>query len=79
MVVLIWGPQKIPDLARSLGRARREFEDASRGLSDGASSNRLEERSSDSLVEIAQRLGISTKGKTRQQISDEIVRSAQRN
>ncbi len=30
----------------------------------------------DSLVETAHRLGINTEGKTRQQISDEIVRNA---
>jgi hypothetical protein len=33
---------------------------------------------SDSLIDTAQKLGISTQGKTRQEISDEIVRLAQK-
>jgi sec-independent protein translocase protein TatA len=76
IVVLIWGPQKIPDLARSLGRARREFEQASRGMSDPINAGRTETTAQEPLVEVAQKLGINTQGKTRQEISDEIVKSA---
>jgi sec-independent protein translocase protein TatA len=76
IVVLIWGPQKIPEVARSLGRARREFEEASRGISDPSRSLRMRDAPSDSLIEIAQKLGIATQGKTKQEISDEIVRTA---
>jgi sec-independent protein translocase protein TatA len=76
VVVLIWGPQKIPDLARSLGRARREFEEASRGISEPSSRGRADGTTQEPLVEVAQRLGINTQGKTRQEISDEIVKSA---
>ena len=32
--VLLFGSNKIPELARSLGKARREFDAASRGLAD---------------------------------------------
>jgi sec-independent protein translocase protein TatA len=75
-VVLIWGPSKIPELARSLGRARREFDDASRGLVQQASTPTATPSSPDSLVDTAHRLGINTEGKTRQEISDEIVKNA---
>jgi sec-independent protein translocase protein TatA len=75
-VVLIWGPSKIPELARSLGRARREFDDASRGLVQQVSTPTPSSSTPDSLVETAHRLGINTEGKTRQEISDEIVRNA---
>ena len=79
VVLLIWGPQKIPELARSLGRARREFDDASRGLVSQATTNSTSTTPTpDSLVETAQKLGIATQGKTRQEISDEIVRRAQK-
>jgi sec-independent protein translocase protein TatA len=74
-VLLIWGPKKIPELARSLGRVRKDFHDASREptLSSGTDSV-----PGDELIATANKLGISTQGKSRQQISDEIVRLAQR-
>jgi len=77
VVVLIWGPQKIPDLARSLGSARREFDEASKGIAKGTPAGpATTTQTSDSLVEVAQRLGINTQGKTRQEIQDEIVKAA---
>jgi sec-independent protein translocase protein TatA len=76
IVVLIWGPQKIPDLARSLGRARREFDQASKGLSEPNTNISAETPTQEPLVDVAKRLGINTQGKTRQEISDEIVKSA---
>lgn len=75
VAILIWGPKKIPDLARALGQARGEFEKASRDYT------RLPERepeptSDDMLIETARKLGISTEGKTKEQISQEIVEKA---
>ncbi|MEM2876147.1 MAG: twin-arginine translocase TatA/TatE family subunit [Candidatus Bathyarchaeia archaeon] len=76
IVIFLWGPSKIPELARSLGRAKGEFERASKEFEEAA---KLElERSSksseeDSLIEAAKKLGISTEGKTKEQISQEIV------
>ena len=75
VVVLMSGPQKIPDLARSLGRARREFDEASRGLEPTANP-RTTTATPEPIVDVAQKLGINTEGKTRQEISDEIVRLA---
>lgn len=77
-VILIWGPQKIPELARSIGRARKEFDDASKGLTNPTSGAQPATSSSDQLLDTAQRLGINTVGKTRQEISDEIVKSAKK-
>ncbi len=78
VVIFVWGPNKIPEIARGIGRARREFDEASRGLtSTSTTSPRIESASSDPLIDTAQKLGISTSGRTRQEISDEIVRTAQ--
>ena len=68
VVVLMWGPKKIPELARSIGLARKEFTSASTGSKPEESV-----ASKDALIEVARKLGISTKGKTRDQISTEIV------
>ncbi len=77
-VIFIWGPSKLPEIAKSLGKARKEFEEASKGLmSPSPSSPRVEQAVSDPLIDVAQKLGIDTQGKTRQEISDAIVRAAQ--
>ncbi len=76
VVVFIWGPNKIPEIARSLGRARKEFEEASRGLNPATNIPRVEAVTYDPLVDTATRLGITTAGKTRQELSDEIVKLA---
>jgi sec-independent protein translocase protein TatA len=77
IVIFLWGPQKIPDLARALGRARKEFDDASKEVSttiSGSSAMVTPDMTADqALVEAASKLGISTLGKTRAQISQEIV------
>jgi sec-independent protein translocase protein TatA len=78
VVIFIWGPNKIPEIAKGLGRARREFDEASKGLTSGSTIlPRIDASASDPLTDTAQKLGINTTGKTRQEISDEIVRVAQ--
>jgi sec-independent protein translocase protein TatA len=88
IVIFLWGPQKIPDLAKAIGRARREFEEASHevggsisGIGSGVSSAPARAVAPDmsgdqALVEAARGLGITTEGKTRAQISQEIVAKA---
>lgn len=79
VVIFVWGPGKLPEVARSLGRARKEFEEASRGLTSTTSPAPKLEAVPDPLIEVAQKLGISTEGKTRKEISDEIVKAAKTN
>jgi len=86
IVIFLWGPQKIPDLAKALGRARREFDQASKEFAASATTapaaatataTVTPDMSADqALVEAARGLGISTEGKTRAQISQEIVAKA---
>lgn len=84
VALFLWGPQKIPELARALGRARREFDEASREMNDAmagktpqtspAPQTMAPEKTGDQiLLETARQLGISTEGKTREQISQEII------
>ncbi len=79
VVIFLWGPAKIPELARALGRAKKEFDTASKEVGDTFSTatqptQQAPSKSGDQiLLETAQQLGIVTEGKTREQISQEIV------
>jgi sec-independent protein translocase protein TatA len=76
VVVFLWGPAKIPELARSLGRAKKEFDAASKEMGDtftSAANSPRPKTGDELLVDTARQLGISTEGKTRDQISQEIV------
>jgi sec-independent protein translocase protein TatA len=89
VVVLLWGPKKIPEFARSIGLARKEFDNAKKeaqnmgtAIITGAStqgSSSPTTTADDQLIETAHRLGIVTEGKTSQQISEEIVARAKNN
>jgi len=83
VAIFLWGPQKIPELARALGRARKEFEEGSKELegsltgNSASAPNPVTPKTGDQmLLETARQLGISTEGKTREQISAEIVTKA---
>ncbi len=80
IVIFLWGPQKIPDIARALGRAKKEFDDASKEMGNsvsGTSARMTPDMTADqALVQAAGGLGITTEGKTRAQISQEIVERA---
>lgn len=80
VVVILWGPAKIPEFAKALGRAKGEFNKASKEFEDAANAppstaqaTATTRLSDDLLIETAKKLGISTEGKTRDQISKEIV------
>lgn len=84
LVFLLWGPQKIPQLARALGEARREFNKASKESKQLASevvrpakpAQPSPELSEDqTLIEIAKKLGVETEGKTRDQLLNEILQT----
>lgn len=68
IVVFMFGASKIPQLARSLGQARREFDNASKGITSTNSS-----MESDPLILAAQKEGIDTTGKTREQIASDLA------
>jgi len=90
VVIFLWGPQKIPELARGLGRAKgefdkatKEFDAASKQVASTPSSTApqatpvFQEKTGDQmLMETARALGIETAGKSREQISQEIVSKA---
>lgn len=86
IVFLMYGPKKIPELARSIGLARKEFNDASKvaqgepiatAAPAAAPAAAAAPTTGDALLDTAKKLGINTEGKTRDEISAEIVTKAQ--
>ncbi len=75
IVIILWGPAKIPEFAKALGRAKGEFSKASKEFKDAAIAP--EDKSGlkgkdEVLMETAHNMGISTVGKTREQLTSEI-------
>jgi TatA/E family protein of Tat protein translocase len=68
IVLFLFGASKIPGFARALGQARREFDLGSKGVSTSS----ITTESVDPLFSAAEREGIDTAGKTREQIASEL-------
>ncbi len=74
VVIIVMGPKRIPELARALGMAKKEFNAGAQSTPAASASATGVQMGEDDLMVAARRLGISTEGKTREQISAEIVR-----
>ena len=80
IVIIMWGPAKIPEFAKALGRAKgefnraqQEFSNAALGIENASTPAQPSVRSKDEvLLETARNLGIATDSKTREEISEEI-------
>lgn len=87
VVVFLFGASRIPQFARAIGQARKEFSDASKDGSSTSSNSASAPAavvynappplgaagSSDPLVVAAQNEGIDVSGKTRDQIANELA------
>jgi len=73
LVVFLWGPQKLPELARSIGLAKKEFEEAAKEVSNPSTSTTAAQPATDPLIVAAKNLGIATEGKTKEEIAREIA------
>jgi sec-independent protein translocase protein TatA len=72
VIILIWGPSKLPSLARGMGEAIREFRKAASGAAEEEVRGVEKKEVDQKIIEMARSLGISTEGKTKEQILDEI-------
>ena len=90
IVIIMWGPAKIPEFAKALGRAKGEFSKASKEFENAATSTmnapststavpaatvaptQTIKNSDEILIDTAHNLGISSDGKTREQLTEEI-------
>ena len=83
IVIIMWGPSKIPEFAKALGRAKGEFNNAQKEFTNAALNTENAQATQtakpairskdDMLLDAAKNLGISTDGKTREQITEEIA------
>lgn len=75
VVLFIWGPQKLPEMAKAIGEAKREFEKTVREVSSGTAEAVMStnEVSQDPIITSAKSLGISTVGKTKPELTREIL------
>ncbi len=78
VIIFLWGPQKLPELARSIGIAKKEFEKAGKESSGSVSeaTTPATQPGTDPLLLAAKELGVSTEGKTKEEIAKEIAEKA---
>ncbi len=86
-IVIMWGPAKIPELAKSLGRAKGEFDKASKEYNKAAfetstttseaatvaAAPKSDDESDETLFALAKKYGVSTEGKTNAKITAEML------
>jgi sec-independent protein translocase protein TatA len=86
-IIFLWGPQKVPDIARAIGQAKREFDKASKETSTlvqqamalppttsaPSASTAVAPTSTDPVIIAAKSLGIITEGKTKEELAKEII------
>jgi sec-independent protein translocase protein TatA len=76
VIFFLWGPTKIPQLARAIGQVRKEFNRGSEESTSPSEERPVATGPGDALIDTAKRLGIATEGKTTDEISKEIVEKA---
>ena len=83
IAILLFGSKKIPELARSLGQAMREFRKASSGLleeEEEAPKQKEEVKKDESLEklihELADKLGVEKEGKNTEELAKEVIEKA---
>ena len=76
IILLLFGGRKLPELARSMGSAVREYTDASKEPLKYVDSKTKtkEEEERDAILEAARKLGIETEGRSIKEIAEELVK-----
>lgn len=79
VVLIIFGPKKLPELAKSVGNAIRQYKKATEeGFIEEPTEKAPAKDEKVTLLETAKKLGIETEGKTAEEISEEIIKKSQR-
>ena len=80
IVLLLFGGKKLPELARSMGTAVREYTEASKEpvkyVESKTKSEEEEER--EAILEAARKLGIETEGRSLGDIAQDLVKATEK-
>ncbi len=73
IILVVFGPKKLPEIAKELGRAYQEFKKASAGITDATNSLWKDlENEENSVISIAKNLELDTEEKSVKQLIQEI-------
>jgi sec-independent protein translocase protein TatA len=74
IVILLFGAKKLPELARSLGRAKGEFDRGKMEIEKEIREEKSKDEKNDDkdVVKAAKNLGIETEGKSEEELKAEI-------
>lgn len=77
IALILFGPKKLPELARAAGEAVRVFREESQKLTSGETeTSKKPSVSEEELKKLAEKLGISSEGKTKEQLAEEVIAKA---
>ena len=68
----MFGPKKLPELAKAVGDAVRRYRESSSGIVSEPEKNETPE---DVMIKAAEKLGIKTEGKTKDELAQEIAKA----
>ena len=80
IILLLFGGKKLPELARSMGSAVREYTQATKEPVKyvEAKTKDKEGEDRDAIIEAAKKLGIETEGRSISEIAQDIVKSTEK-
>lgn len=76
IALILFGPKKLPELAKAAGEAVRIFREESQKMMSTEESKPSSSISDEDLRKLAEKLGVSTEGKIREQLAEEVIKKA---
>ena len=78
IILLLFGGRKLPELARSMGSAVREYTKATTTDIEEEKTPKKEEDEKAAIIEAAKKMGIETEGKSIKEIAQELVKASEK-